>query len=440
MGCKIKRDYTLDQGKKNYLMLTADFGSLQMRLTTADTAMNPSTKNLEQPCDPGLYSIYNRNTECSDAHSNTLKIVFIDSINGQLYIFKMDDGSEIKLYQDTDVSYQSSKKITQDLAVGDILEGKVIKEISHRSPTTKEVKSFTKDGYVDKYKDKRFTGWRRASKTVNFATLFGAGAQTLAHQLEDSGYKESEADDYIDLTNNVPLYNNLLAKNLGKMEPKKVKYLTAATLMLESYYKGFPGVQERSKREADFAWAHGYSRCWNGPVRQLPELRYMKRNREGNVIGADQLMWSGKVSNLKNEAGNSPIQCMESNIAIKNIIWLNKYLRRWNLKTVQYNMVHDSVDLLIFKPELNLVCSLLNATSTWVRNPHFGIDMCMDFTICDPSKGFEKNMYHAGLENPFKIDPIEVAVEKWNKEHERVEGFQSIEWTGCEDCGTIPTR
>lgn len=29
MGCNITREYTLDQGKKNYLMLTADFGSLQ---------------------------------------------------------------------------------------------------------------------------------------------------------------------------------------------------------------------------------------------------------------------------------------------------------------------------------------------------------------------------------------------------------------------------
>lgn len=411
--------------------------------------MNPSTRNLPQPCDPGLYSIYNRNTECADAHSNTGRIVFVDSINGQLFIYQLDNGKSYKLYQDTPIPGTNLK--SQDLKVGDDIPVSInektgdittqkITGITSRPMTTKEFKSFTKDDYIELYKDKRFSGWRRASKTVNFATLFNAGANTLGHQLEDSGYKESEADEYIDLTNNVPLYNSILGKNVGKMEPKKVKYLTAATLMLESYYKGFPGVQERSKREADFAWSHGYARCWNGPVRQLPELRYMKRNREGNVIGADQLMWSGKVSNLKNEAGNSPIQCLEANIAIKNIIWLNKYLRRWNLKTRQYNMVHDSVDLLVYKPELNLVCSLLNATSTWVRNPHFGIDMCMDFSICDPSKGYEKNMYHAGLENPFKVDPIEVAVEKWNKEHERVEGFQPIKWTGCENCGTIPTR
>jgi hypothetical protein len=29
MGCSITREYTLDQGKENYYMLTCDFGSLQ---------------------------------------------------------------------------------------------------------------------------------------------------------------------------------------------------------------------------------------------------------------------------------------------------------------------------------------------------------------------------------------------------------------------------
>ena len=73
------------------------------RLTTQDTAINPSTKDKKQPCDAGLYSIYNRNTDCPDAHSATGKMVFVDSVNGQLYIYKMDDDSDIKLYQNTKI-------------------------------------------------------------------------------------------------------------------------------------------------------------------------------------------------------------------------------------------------------------------------------------------------------------------------------------------------
>lgn len=71
----------------------------QMRLTAADTAINPSTKDKEQPVDPGLYSIYNRNTECPDAHSNTLRIVFVDSIGGQVIDIQTDSGETIHLYQ-----------------------------------------------------------------------------------------------------------------------------------------------------------------------------------------------------------------------------------------------------------------------------------------------------------------------------------------------------
>ena len=71
----------------------------RMRLTAQDTAINPSTKDKKQPCDPGLFSIYNRNTECPDAHSNTLRIVFVDSIGGQVIDIQTDSGEILHLYQ-----------------------------------------------------------------------------------------------------------------------------------------------------------------------------------------------------------------------------------------------------------------------------------------------------------------------------------------------------
>ena len=91
----------------------------RMRLTCQDTSLNPSTKDKKQPCDAGLYSIYNRNTDCPDAHSATGKMVFVDSVNGQLYIYKMDDDSEIKLYQNTKIP--NTNKESQELQIGDSL-------------------------------------------------------------------------------------------------------------------------------------------------------------------------------------------------------------------------------------------------------------------------------------------------------------------------------
>ena len=122
MSCKITKDWTLKQGKAEYLLLTADFGSLQMRLTTQDTSINPSTINQEQPCDPGLYSIYNRNTECADAHSNTLRIVFVDSIEGKLIDIETDEGVK-HVYQNFGVKVNRNGKEVwieaKDIQVGD---------------------------------------------------------------------------------------------------------------------------------------------------------------------------------------------------------------------------------------------------------------------------------------------------------------------------------
>jgi len=97
MGCKIQKEYSLEQGKEECLMLTADFGSLQMRLTTQDTTLNPSTLG---KCDPGLYEIYSEESVCPDAHSATGKNTFVSSIKGQAYELEMEDGSKIKLYQE----------------------------------------------------------------------------------------------------------------------------------------------------------------------------------------------------------------------------------------------------------------------------------------------------------------------------------------------------
>ena len=156
------------------------------------------------------------------------------------------------------------------LVIANINYMKVI-SISNHSPSTKEVKGLTKIS-------SQFAGWRRASKTVNFATLFGATAPTMAKQLENAGYKEAEAEEYIELTNNTVRYNEKLIQMRGKMAPQKVKFLVAAELMLEAYYNGFPGVKERALREKLFAWKNGYSRMWHGPVKHLPELKYMARN------------------------------------------------------------------------------------------------------------------------------------------------------------------
>lgn len=126
MSCRIQKKYTLQQGKEENLMLTADFGSLQMRLTTQDTSINPSTFG---NCDPGLYDIYKSDTECPDAHSNTGRIVFVDSIGGQMIDIETDEGVK-HLYQNFGVKVSRNGK-EQWIEAKDIVAGDDILEITY---------------------------------------------------------------------------------------------------------------------------------------------------------------------------------------------------------------------------------------------------------------------------------------------------------------------
>lgn len=107
MGCKIKKTYTLEQGKEDYLMLTCDFGSLQMRLTTNDTALDSVD---EKTPDKGLFEIYGEGSPCPDAHSATGRATFVSSVDGQTYDIELEDGSIVKLYSEMSAKIKRNGK------------------------------------------------------------------------------------------------------------------------------------------------------------------------------------------------------------------------------------------------------------------------------------------------------------------------------------------
>lgn len=291
-------------------------------------------------------------------------------------------------------------------------------KIKHHDITLAEFKKLSKC-------NDQFGAWRQVAKTINFATLFGAGASTMAGMLEDNGFKEYECDDYIKLIGLEKKYAELCIKYKNR-DKLKLKYLCCAESMLETYYKTYPGIQKRTDRELKFSREHGYVRAWHGPVRHLPELRYVKYDSHGNLMGADKKLYSKIVSHSEKQGGNSPIQTMEARVSFGTQICIADYLKRWGLKSRMWNTVHDSVDVYVYKPELELVVALMSACASWRREPFYDIEMCMDFTICDPGKGYEHAYYKGGTEDITPI-PIEEAVSHWN---ERYPNHQ-VKWEGC---------
>lgn len=272
-----------------------------------------------------------------------------------------------------------------------------------------------------------FKNWRTISKVLNFGLLFGCSAGTFAGMLKQANFTESDCDEYIQLTNITGVYNAALANNAGKMKPADVKFNVVADQMRNLFFDTYKGLMGRIKREQAFALANGYVRSWHGPVRHLAELRYLSVNKDGNLIGADRSLYSKMFSHLQNNACNSTIQSMESRIAFATWVNAAKYLSIWKLKSYIWNNIHDSLDLYVYKPELELVMALMNACASWEREPVKGIHMSFDGEVSD-LQDYEhrcNTYYKAGV--GYDPIPIEEAVANYNKKN-----GTNLKWYGCD--------
>lgn len=119
MACKIKKEWSLNQGKKDYFLLTGDFGSLQMRLTCIDT-------KLDGQIDPALYELYGPakpgEKKISDAHSMTGLNTFCKSVGFQMLDLEMDDGKVVSIPQNQEIQVSRNGKNVQIPAI-DLKEG-----------------------------------------------------------------------------------------------------------------------------------------------------------------------------------------------------------------------------------------------------------------------------------------------------------------------------
>ena len=71
---KISKKLDKDCGLKHYRLATFDFSSLQMRLCSIDSALNPSGQ------DPVLYNIYKDGSDTDDMHSMTGFKTFVEPL------------------------------------------------------------------------------------------------------------------------------------------------------------------------------------------------------------------------------------------------------------------------------------------------------------------------------------------------------------------------
>jgi len=259
-----------------------------------------------------------------------------------------------------------------------------------------------------------FKGMRFNGKTVGLATLFACQGPTLGRQMKAAGFSEDDCDMAMDSFNLTTAYNTAKNNPSNKLSDVDLKYVIIGNKLRELFFKTYPSLLERVEREQKFAIKHGYVRTWTGPVRHLPELRYLSKNAQNNLIGLDRKLYSKMYSGLKNEASNTTIQTAEVYHAAPDVTCVYEHLKKWNFNTRIFNYVHDDIEFYIYKPEKAVVYALLNEIAKICRKPYYGIPMEIEVDEADPDK---KEIFKAGRELNIGKYNLKKELKKWNEEN-----------------------
>ncbi len=296
-----------------------------------------------------------------------------------------------------------------------------------------------------------YAKWRQTSKLENFGLMFGAQATTFSSILQSSDFSVKDCDDFIRLTHSEDVLNDLQQKARKNHErgyrgeemrcDVECKFLAVATVMREAFLNGYEGLKTRIDREHAFAIKHFYTRLWYGAVRWAPELAYMNINANGKLEGVDKKFFAYMFSHLMNNAANAGVQSGETVFIYLGWVSAEHYMKLWNLTSKIFNTIHDSLDVYVWKPEKELMKSLINAcVHDKIRYPCEGIYHRMEPEISDirdykhitgyemgEFTGKEKikgHFYKHGEEE--KVMEIKDAVDAYNKRMKRDIKYEGV--------------
>jgi hypothetical protein len=260
---------------------------------------------------------------------------------------------------------------------------------------------------------KPFKKFRNDSKPINFGTIFNCTGPTLGKQIRASGFSETDCDDAIDTFGLENALNLALCNKAPNQSDVDIKYNIVGSKFRELFFKSYPCLEDRVKREQDFALRHAYVRTWTGPIRHMPEFKYMRLNSQKNVVGMDKKLFSRMFAHLKNIAANTTIQTAEVYQAMPNVTAIHEHLKKWNLKSRLYNYIHDSFEMYVYKPERDLVYALINKIAQINRQPFYGLVQHIDVDECDLDKK-DEYLKH-GREIRTEQYDLDVELAKWNE-------------------------
>lgn len=217
----------------------------------------------------------------------------------------------------------------------------------------------------------------------NFGFLFGMAAITFAANTLETTWTQQQADDFIE---EFDLYDKKfeLAKKFPNSEPTFWSYLAVADYIRNAFFKSYPGLMERIERNKEIGEREGYVRSIHGGIRRVPVLLMKGRDDDRR-----------EIAGLYNICANTTIQNDEACKIMGCMVEFQTWCDENNIKSYMYGMVHDSVDLVIYKDELKLVIDKVREIFEKQESWQKGIPLAIDIIIGDLASG---DHYKGGLE------------------------------------------
>lgn len=227
-------------------------------------------------------------------------------------------------------------------------------------------------------RDDKWAQLRFVSKSLNFLLIFGGSPKVFAENALETRWSRDQIEEYI-RENDLEWLRDKTSESYKRENPNKVAYITVASDMRTKFFAGYPGLMARIKRNVQFAKDHGYVRSVFGATRNLIEelLRGEYDNREYSLM----------MRNLDNICANTDIQNFEACVIHPAIVDVNNTFIEKGMKTRVFNMVHDSADFFVYKPELKEVSEIIYNRFERQLPELKGVPLPIDFEVSDVLKG-----------------------------------------------------
>ena len=239
----------------------------------------------------------------------------------------------------------------------------------------KHKRQITDKEFLRLKKTEPFASYRQDSKGLNFGLLFGMSYRTYSQTRLETNWTLEQCEKFIEEHNLMDSKWDI-AKFYKNEDPKLWSYYAVSKYFRDMFFKTYPKLMKRIEwRKAEGA-NKGYIRSYHGALRHVLPVKF-----EGKDDSKKE------IAGLGNICANTDIQNDEACRVMPSIVMFNEKAKALGLKSRIIGTIHDSVDFIIYKPELDfiaqsLVPEIFERDEPWQK----GIKLTTDFTIVDLTK------------------------------------------------------